>query len=384
MTSTTRRRQRRAACESSEKPLGLPYTPREPLGSGHRRRRRRQVVRRTRAVDDASLAVGEGELVALLGPSGSGKTTLLRMLAGFEAPDAGRIAIGGRPRRGRRRLGRARASPHRDGLPGRRAVPASARWRPTSPSAPRARERVAECLELVGLPAPRRRLSRTSSRAASASGSRSPARLPPIRRSCCSTSRSRRSTPACASRCARRSGGSSATAGTSALLVTHDQAEALSLADTVAVMRGGPHAAGRHAGGGLRAPALALAGRVPRRGRRAAGQRRAPASWSASSGASAAPAELAGAVEVVLRPESVAIGLEHDARRPHRRASSSGARSSATTSWSTSSSRAGVRLRSRRLGFPAWHPGDRVRVWIDGPVNALAPEDDQRAGVTAR
>ena len=30
----------------------------------------------------------------------------------------------------------------------------------------------------------------------------------------------------------------------------------------------------------------------------------------------------------------------------------------------------GLRLRSRRLGFPAWHPGDRVRVWIDGPVSA--------------
>ena len=26
----------------------------------------------------------------------------------------------------------------------------------------------------------------------------------------------------------------------------------------------------------------------------------------------------------------------------------------------------------RRLGFPAWHPGDHVRVWVDGPVTALA------------
>jgi hypothetical protein len=36
----------------------------------------------------------------------------------------------------------------------------------------------------------------------------------------------------------------------------------------------------------------------------------------------------------------------------------------------------GLRLRSRRLGFPAWHPGDRVRVWIDGPVSALAPSEE--------
>ena len=42
----------------------------------------------------------------------------------------------------------------------------------------------------------------------------------------------------------------------------------------------------------------------------------------------------------------------------------------------------GLRLRSRRLGFPAWHPGDRVRVWLDGPVNALAP--DQEPAGTAR
>ena len=42
-----------------------------------------------------SLAVAEGELLALLGPSGSGKTTLLRLLAGFETPDAGSIRVGG-------------------------------------------------------------------------------------------------------------------------------------------------------------------------------------------------------------------------------------------------------------------------------------------------
>lgn len=49
-----------------------------------------------RAVDRLSLDIRAGEFFALLGPSGCGKTTLLRMLAGFETPDEGRILLDGR------------------------------------------------------------------------------------------------------------------------------------------------------------------------------------------------------------------------------------------------------------------------------------------------
>ena len=48
------------------------------------------------ALDDVSLDIAEGEFFALLGPSGCGKTTLLRMLAGFETPSEGAVLIDGR------------------------------------------------------------------------------------------------------------------------------------------------------------------------------------------------------------------------------------------------------------------------------------------------
>ena len=47
------------------------------------------------AVAGIDLEVAEGEFFTLLGPSGSGKTTLLRLIAGFERPDAGSIELGG-------------------------------------------------------------------------------------------------------------------------------------------------------------------------------------------------------------------------------------------------------------------------------------------------
>ncbi len=105
---------------------------------------------RTRAVAGASLRVPSGELVALLGPSGSGKTTLLRVIAGFEAPDAGRVAIGGRPVAGdgawvepeHRRIGMV----FQDGA----LFPHLTVAGNVGFGAGRS-ERVGECLELVGL-----------------------------------------------------------------------------------------------------------------------------------------------------------------------------------------------------------------------------------------
>ena len=50
----------------------------------------------TTALDQLSLDIAPGELVALLGPSGCGKTTALRVLAGFERPDIGHVMVDGK------------------------------------------------------------------------------------------------------------------------------------------------------------------------------------------------------------------------------------------------------------------------------------------------
>ena len=61
-----------------------------------------------KAVDAASLDVADGEIVTVLGPSGSGKTTLLRVIAGLQVPDGGRVLLDG--------IDLAGVPPHRRGV----------------------------------------------------------------------------------------------------------------------------------------------------------------------------------------------------------------------------------------------------------------------------
>ncbi|MDN5929795.1 MAG: ABC transporter ATP-binding protein, partial [Pseudonocardia sp.] len=191
----------------------------------------------SRAVDRASLTVGAGELVALVGPSGSGKTTLLRIVAGFDAPDAGCVTINGRQVAGegvwtepdRRHIGMVFQDgalfPHltvADNLGFGRPGPG----------------RAAECLELVGL----------GSRGASY-----PHELSGGERQRVALARALATDPEVilldepfsaldeGLRVGLREEVAAIlrAAGASALLVTHNQQEAMSLADTVAVMRDG-------------------------------------------------------------------------------------------------------------------------------------------------
>ncbi|MDP4617958.1 MAG: ATP-binding cassette domain-containing protein, partial [Burkholderiaceae bacterium] len=49
----------------------------------------------TKAVDNLSIDVGQGDIACLVGPSGCGKSSLLRAIAGFVEPSMGRILIDG-------------------------------------------------------------------------------------------------------------------------------------------------------------------------------------------------------------------------------------------------------------------------------------------------
>ncbi|MGA5703595.1 ABC transporter ATP-binding protein [Peterkaempfera bronchialis] len=72
-----------------------PAAARETAGAAVEFRALRRVFGATTALDGLDLAVRPGELLALLGPSGCGKTTALRMLAGFEQPDGGEVLVDG-------------------------------------------------------------------------------------------------------------------------------------------------------------------------------------------------------------------------------------------------------------------------------------------------
>ena len=148
------------------------------------------------ALDNVSLQVPDGSLTALLGPCGSGKSTLLRIIGGLEYADAGNVEIRGEdvtdvpPQK--REIGfvfqHYAAFKH---MTVKDNVGFGLRIRKEPKD--KVEARVSELLNIVGLGGLAKRYP-CSSRAASASGWRSPARSRSSRRCCCSTSRSARST----------------------------------------------------------------------------------------------------------------------------------------------------------------------------------------------
>lgn len=322
------------------------------------------------AVDRASLRVRRGEVVALLGPSGSGKTTLLRAIAGFERPDSGSVAVGGRVVAGDgawvepedRRIGmvfqQGALFPHL-------TVARNVGFGATGP------RRVDECLDLVGL------AGRAGAYPHELSGGERQ-RIALARALAADPEVVLLDEPFAALDAALRESlraqvaGILRAAGTSALLVTHDQAEALSLADTLAVMRDGriaqvgtPEEVYERPAERWVAEFLGEADVLPGTAERGVVE--------CELGRFNVNRQLGGAVEVVLRPESVAIG--HAAPRGGDIRALVVERSFYGHDQLVHLELpSGLRLRSRRLGFPAWHPGDRVHVWVEGPVTALPAE----------
>ena len=196
----------------------------------------------TRALDGLNLEIEPGELVALLGPSGCGKTTALRILAGFESADTGAVLVDGQDLSpippARRDMGMVFQSyslfPNMTALDN---VAFGLRMRKKG-AAPAAHARPTSCWTWSAWPS-RPGSTRTSCPAASSSGSRWPGRSPSSRASCCSTSRCPRWTPRCGVQLREQIRSLQQRLHTTTLFVTHDQEEALSMADRVGVMRSG-------------------------------------------------------------------------------------------------------------------------------------------------
>ena len=170
----------------------------------------------------------------------------------------------------------------------------------------------------------RGRATRGSCRAASSSAWPWRARWWSSRRSCCSTSRCRTSTPTCARRCASRSAGCTRRSRITTLYVTHDQAEAMVISDRIAVLQQRPRRPGGDGRRGVPAAAHALRGRVhrqdePDRRRRRRGAR--PWRTARCACASGGGGLVAGArVAVSIRPHDIALTAAGDARARRQRA----------------------------------------------------------------
>ena len=192
-----------------------------------------------RAVDGVDLEVAAGEVVALLGASGSGKSSLLRAVAGLEDVAAGEVAWGGRSM--------VRVPVHKRGfglmfqdgqLFEHRDVGSNIAYGLTGLPRAQRGERVREMLELVGLPGFERRRVTTLSggqaqRVALARALAPAPRLLLLDEPLSALDRALREQLATDVRTILRRG------GTTALYVTHDQDEAMTVADRVGVMEAG-------------------------------------------------------------------------------------------------------------------------------------------------
>ena len=192
-------------------------------------------------VKGVDLAVESGEFIVFVGPSGCGKSTLLRMVTGLETITSGKLFINGRDVThlppGEREIAMVFQTyalyPHM-------TVDENMAFGLRMNGVPRkdVAQRVAEAARILQIEL-LLSASQSSFPAASASAWRSAA--PSCASPRCSSSMSRFpiSTPSCGSRCASRSPGCIAEIGATMIYVTHDQVEAMTLADRIVVLNQG-------------------------------------------------------------------------------------------------------------------------------------------------
>jgi len=195
------------------------------------------------ALGGVDLSVAPGSRTAIVGPSGSGKTTLLRIIAGFEAPDAGRVTLGGRQLAN----GPEAVPAHERGIG---YVPQDGALFPhltiegnvgfgLPRNTPKRAERIAELMDMVALDSamlarrPHELSGGQQQRVALARALAQRPRLMLLDEPFSALDTGLRASTRKA--VAQLLGA----AGITTILVTHDQAEALSFADQVAVMRAG-------------------------------------------------------------------------------------------------------------------------------------------------
>jgi len=321
------------------------------------------------AVDGVDLDVRTGELLALLGPSGCGKTTMLRLIAGFERPDAGRVVL----------AGEEVASPSRFVAPERRRIGVVFQDYALFPHLTVAenvaygvrdrgarRERVAHMLSLVGL---------------ADKGARRPHELSGGEQQRVAIARALAPDPAIVLLDEPFSNLDAAlrgrvrdevrdildAAGATAVFVTHDQEEALSLAARVAVM-----SAGRVLQVGMPSELYAdpaerfvasFVGDADLLPGDSDGHRVVTAVGAVRARRPVEP----GPVDVVVRPENVRLRLDGSGDGIVRRTTYYGHDQVIEVVLGS-----GARVHSRTAPGTAFHPGDRVAVQLHGDAVAFA------------
>jgi iron(III) transport system ATP-binding protein len=329
----------------------------------------------TPVLTGVDLHVPSGSLTALLGPSGCGKTTLLRLIAGFDDPDSGTVTVGGREVAGARGSVAARRRgigfvPQEGGLFPHLSVARNIGFG-LSRRQRRDGARVRELLDLVGLDA--------------GLGERAPHQLSGGQQQRVALARALAPEPSlvlldepfssldASLRDETRVAVASALAaiGATAVLVTHDQAEALSLAGEVAVMRDGRIVQ-------VDAPDRVYGCPVDPEVAAFVGESVVLPADVADGVATCALGRLAlatadrplpgGATRVLIRPEQIAIGSGDGVPAEVTEVSYFGHDAAVRLVLDDG----GATVLARVIGAGAPHPGDRVALAVRGPVIAYA------------